>query len=268
MVIKYASGTIFYNDCKSLERTLESLKDKVDWMICIDGRFKHFKDNSLLSTDGSRELVNSYDKAVLVDVPNSYEIQKRSAYLRECERVRAEYLLIIDSDEYIYEPESDWELFDKKVDEYCSSPYYGKYNLFGIYTEVNNPNYDHIVHRITGRKDRPVLTDGKINRKWQYHPRLWHRPYEMEYNKTHYMFRNKNPANPLHQQEHNATVKIIPHLKIGHDHLLRNREFLESREDYQTWLVNFEQKKLKRFERKYNKVPSIDTYDHIDKMDL
>ena len=237
MTIKYASGTIFYNDVKSLERTLESLKDKVDWMICVDGKFKHFTDfdndsnNDGLSTDGSRELVNSYDRAVLIDVPNSYEVNKRTAYLKECRRVRPDYLLIIDSDEYVYEPETDWQKFDKKVDEVCVSIPYGKYNVFGIYTEVNSPHYDYIVHKITG-KDKPAVS-GKGVRQWQYHPRLWQRPFDMEYNGTHYMFRNSNPNNPLNKEETNATVTIIPHLKIAHDHLLRSKEFLESRLDYQ-----------------------------------
>lgn len=170
--IKYASGTIFYNDVKSLERCLESLKDKVDLMICVDGRFKHFKGSGDddLSTDGSRELVTSYDNALLVDVPNSYEIQKRTAYLKLCERVNAEYLLIVDSDEYVYEPETDWELFDKKVDEYCNAPHHIQYNIFGIYTEIGSHDYDHIVHKITGRNEKPFLSkieyiEGKKNSK-------------------------------------------------------------------------------------------------------
>lgn len=238
-------------------------------MICVDGRFKHFKplENNQqggedLSTDGSRELVNSYDNTMLIDVPNSYEIQKRTAYLKACELVKAEYLLIIDSDEYVYEPESDWEKFDKTVDETCFSVQYGKYNIFGIYTEVNSPNYDYIVHKITGR-DKPATSKAGGQRQWRYHPRLWHYPYDMEYNGTHYMFRNKRPENPLHNEESNATVCIIPHLKIAHDHLLRSKEFLDSRLDYQKWLVPFEQKKMKRFREVFGRLP--DNFDELDK---
>lgn len=265
--IKYASGTIFYNDCKSLERTLESLKDKVDLMICVDGRFKHFKttttnnnDSNNLSTDGSRELVLSYDNTILVDVPDSYEIQKRTAYLKWCERVHAEYLLIIDSDEYVYDKETDWLAFDSMVDKTCFSVQYGKYNIFGIYTEVNNPNYEYIIDKITGR-DKPAVSQPN-KKKWQYHPRLWHNPGDMEYNGTHYMFRHKNPENPLHEQDSNATVCIIPHLKIAHDHLLRSKEFLEARLEYQKWLVPFEQKKVKRFREVFGRLPK--DYDEIE----
>lgn len=269
MSIKYVSGTIFYNDCKSLERCLASLHDKVDVMCCVDGRFKHFKDNnsSSLSNDGSREVVESYDNAILIDVPDSYEIQKRTAYIDYCVRINAEYLLIIDSDEYVYEPESNWNKFDAKVNEMCNSISYINYNIFGIYTEVKSPDYDHIVHKIVGSVP-PDLTRSKgpegqpPQKAWSYHPRLWHRPYDMEYNQTHYMFRNKNPKNPLHTQEHNATVAIIPHLKLGHDHIYRTKEFLQSRFDYQKWLVKFEQKKLKRWMELYHRLP--ENYDEID----
>lgn len=268
MTVKYASGTIFYNDYNSLKRCLESLHDKVDLMICVDGRFKHFVDSNApdasgLSYDGSRELVTSYDNAVLIDVPNSYEIEKRTAYLKECERVNASYLLICDSDEYVYEPETDWVKFDRKVDEFCNSAPFGNYNIFGIYTEIHSANYDHIVHKITGNQKPHLSTLDK--RKWSYHPRLWQRPWEMEYNGTHYFFRHKNPSNPLHNQECNATVIIIPHLKLGHDHLYRSKEFLESRLGYQKFLVKFEQNKLRRWMEIYHKLP--ENYDEIDNWD-
>lgn len=263
MGIKFASGTVFYNDCKSLERTLNSLHDKVDLMICVDGKFKHFddgKDKEGLSTDGSRELVRSYDNAVLLSVPNSYEIQKRTAYLDYCVKVNAEYLLIIDSDEYVYEPETDWFKFKRKVGEICLGVPYNNFNLFGIYTEIYSPNYQHVVHKFTNTAPPALSNPGE--RKWTYHPRLWHRPYEMEYCKTHFQFRKKDPNSPLHEQEHNATVAVIPHLKLGHDHILRTEAFLESRWKYQAWLVKFEQRKIIGFIKTFGRLP--ENYDEID----
>lgn len=269
MGIKFASGTIFYNDCKSLERTLNSLHDKVDLMICIDGKFKHFKDKNNetggLSNDGSRELVRSFDNAVLLSVPESYEIQKRQAYLDYCVKVHAEYLLIVDSDEYVYEPETDWPKFQAKCKEICYGVPYRNYNLFGIYTEIYSPNYDHVVHKFTNNP-APKLSKNGGERKWTYHPRLWHRPYDMEYYKTHYQFRNKDPNNPLHQQEHNATVAIIPNLKLAHDHLLRTPDFLKSRWKYQEWLVTFEQRKINAFIKAFDRLPQ--NYDEIDKWEM
>src|SRR6185503_5890070 len=212
--MKIASGTIFYNDCKSLERTLNSLKDKVDWMICIDGRFKHFKDDmAMWSTDGSRELVKSYDNAIMLTVANTYEVQKRQAYVDFCTLNKYDWLLIIDSDEYVLEYKE--EEFKKELIRVQTEHPWRSYNVFAVMCEVNSANYDHIVHEFSGA-NAPKPTAQK---QFAHYPRLWARPYEMEYNVLHYHFRNKNPTHSLHYQECNAAMSIIPGMTLGHDHI-------------------------------------------------
>lgn len=261
-----ASGTVFYNDVKSLERTLESLKDKVDWMICVDGRFKHFKDgnSSGLSRDKSRELVRSYDNAILIDMPHTYEIQKRQAYVDYCNSMfrnaqKINYLLIVDSDEYVLE--YDQTTFEKEID-IISKPPYAQYNVFAIMLEINSGKYSHIVHKFTGGNNPRTTTPN--NRQFAHSSRLWQRPYEMEYNMTHYNFRNKHPSSSLHYQESNCAVKIVNGMKLGHDHVLRDDKHLDMRYQYQKWLVEFEQKKLKNYVHEKKITPKIDEYDRID----
>lgn len=259
-----ASGTCFYNDAKSLERTLESLKDKVDLMICVDGRFKHYRADTNLSNDGSRELVQSYDKAVLIDKPDTYEIEKRQAYIDYCTKrfdnfEPMDYLLIVDSDEYVVEyDEKKWndELsFIKGGDNH-----YHQYNVFGVMLEINSGKYQHIVHEFNGGNPPQVSR----HKQFAHSPRLWHRPYEMEYNGTHYNFRHKHPSSSLHYQETNCAVKIVEGLKLGHDHVLRTDMHLDKRREYQRWLVDFEQKKLREYIHKNKITPKIDEYDKID----
>ena len=95
---KIAAGVCFYNDYLSLRRCLESLqKDNVDLVFCVDGRFKQFGEAGKypdLSDDGSRDLVLSYDNTILIDMPNSWEVQKRQAYIKACEDFGIDYLLI------------------------------------------------------------------------------------------------------------------------------------------------------------------------------
>lgn len=249
------SGTCFYNDCKSLERTLESLKDKVDLMICVDGRFKHYRADTALSNDGSRELVKSYNNAILIDVPDAYEIEKRQRYVNEC--FSKDFLLIVDSDEYVFE--YDQSLFEKEIAVIRGEPWI-QYNVFAIMLEVNSANYDHIVHRFNGG----VAPEPRAEKQFAHAPRLWQRPYEMEYNVTHYNFRNKHPSSSFHYQETNAAVKIVQGMKLGHDHNLRNERFLKSRFNYQKWLVNFEQEKLRKYIHENKITPKIDDYDKID----
>lgn len=263
-----ASGTCFYNDCKSLERTLESLKDKMDIMICVDGRFKHYRADTPLSNDGSRELVESYDNAVLLDVPDAYEIEKRQAYVDFCTKrfdnfQPMDYLLIVDSDEYVFEyDEKKWvdELTFLKIGD---SPFH-QYNIFAVMLEINSGKYQHIVHEFVSGQPPQVSRD----LQFAHSPRLWHRPYEVEYNITHYQFKHKHPSNSLYYQETNCAVKIVDGMKLGHDHVLREDTHLDGRRAYQRHLVDFEQNKLREFVHKHKRNPMIDEYDAIDKGEL
>lgn len=258
---KFALGCVFYQDVRSLERTLRSFYDKVDYMFCIDGRYKHFGDDSTpgLSTDGSRELVQSFDNAVLVDVPDAYEIQKRQKYLDLCGEYDIEYLIIADSDEYVLEYNE--HEFKFNCASKCETHPYNKYNIFSLYLEVNQPNYDHIVHTITGRNKPSIGT----SQQFAHHPRLWRRPYEVMYKARHYNFVNKDPKKgSLHHCETMAPVAIIQGIKLGHNHLLRNKEFLDNRLKYQTKLVEFEQKKLRHYIHQNKRYPDISEYDKID----
>jgi len=259
-----ASGTCFYNDCKSLERTLESLKDKMDIMICVDGRFKHYRADTPLSNDGSRELVESYDNAVLLDVPDAYEIQKRQAYVDFCTKrfdnfQPMDYLLIVDSDEYVLECDRDvWDrelVFLKTGD----NPYH-QYNIFAVMLEINSGKYQHIVHEFVSGQPPQVSRD----LQFAHSPRLWHRPYEVEYNITHYQFRHKHPSSSLYYQETNCAVKIVDGMKLGHDHVLRDDKHLYKRKEYQRWLVSFEQDKLLKWQQRNKLTPKIHEYDSID----
>lgn len=258
---KIASGICFYNDCKSLERTLNSLKDKVDYMICVDGKYKHYKADSELSDDGSRELIKSYDNTILIDKPNSYEIEKRQAYVNWCGPfpMTIDFLLIVDSDEYVLD--YDQEVFEKEL-KYVKTGPYNQYNVFAVMLEINSGKYRHIAHEFV-QGQPPQVTKGS-DKQFAHSPRLWLRPYEMEYNMKHYYFRNKDPRSSLHYQETNAAVKIVAGMKLGHDHSLRTAEHLRRRHGYQKWLVNFEQKKLDDIVRKTKINPQIEDYDKID----
>src|SRR5215212_1670147 len=81
--LRLAAGIIFFNDYSSLKRCLDSLIYSVDVIFAIDGKFPNFPADSDLSTDGSRELVKSYPRCMLIDFPRS-EFEKRGKYLEYC----------------------------------------------------------------------------------------------------------------------------------------------------------------------------------------
>lgn len=279
---KIAAGVCFYNDKLSLRRCLESLqKDNVDLVFCVDGRFKQFGEKGKypdLSDDGSRELVLTYDNTILIDMPDSWETQKRQAYLKACHDFDIDYLLIIDSDEYIlydpYDPNqgTNWDKFIEKMIQTCESITYKQHNVFGIDVETGNKNYVDTVKTLMkeskhrGPNPAQPAADNNNNsndkdqqsqqqtsvpnpqipfrrRQFMNLPRLWHRPSEMVYNGKHYAFHPRDVNNPYHKIESVAAAWIIPFLYFGHDHVYKqiNTTLQRDRLLYQKFLIDFEQ---------------------------
>ena len=107
--MKIGVGLIFYDDLDSLKRCIPTLK--VDTIYAIDGRFKDFNAPNPLSTDGSREYLQTFDNVVLIDAPDLSEVAKRNIYMKAC---KEEFLLWVDSDHWI---EGDWDSFRKEIDK-------------------------------------------------------------------------------------------------------------------------------------------------------
>lgn len=147
--MKISAGVVFYDDCKSLKRCLDSLS-AIDTVFCIDGKFPMYDSKSDLSTDGSSELVLQYPNTVLINYPAS-EVDKRNRYVGLSRTY--DWLLIIDSDEYVTEFDRN-TLFNVK---------HG--NIFCInFINLGSPTVA---------------------------PRLWRNPYEMEYLEAHNIFRKR-----------------------------------------------------------------------------
>ena len=211
----FAAGIIIFNDADSLRRCLESIHNDVDLIFVIDGRFAQFPGNSNLSTDGSRELVKSYSKCLLIDFPES-EPEKRNKYLELCKEYSVDMLLIIDSDEYILES-SDWFEFRRNVKKIIFDRDNGAYNVYSIMLQSLDKS------------------------SFLPYPRLWYKRIEMTYHDgRHYYFRNKNIRRHTIPHQGNHAPNLIKGLRIGHNHILRSIHHMESRLIYQTWLVKFE----------------------------
>jgi hypothetical protein len=214
--LKLAAGIIFFNDCHSLKRCLGSLVDEVDMIFAVDGKFPNFSADSKLSTDGSREVVRSYSKCLLIDFPGS-EYEKRAIYLKYCSVYSIDILLIIDSDEFILN-NPNWDLF--------------RHNLKRIIFDR-----DKCSHNVYAVRVQTSVKDGKFLP----YPRIWYKPGDMEYyGGRHYFYKNKDPLviNVPHQGDH--SLNIIEGVELGHNHFLRSEIHMKSRFAYQYWLQNFE----------------------------
>lgn len=214
--MKLAAGLAFFQDILSLRRCLQSLHGHVDSIIAVDGRFAEYSHQDDLSTDGSRELVQSYPEAVLLDMPASSEVDKRNRYLQACKDLECDYMLWIDSDEYVA-PGSNWGMFYNNCEEMVKIDN-GIFNVYGVRGKILDP--------LPGRK--PSGT-------W---PRLWYKPWQMEHYRCHNVFRHKASGRTFYSPT--SARSLIEGITILTDDALRDNYQLTRSEQYQSWLISHE----------------------------
>lgn len=189
-------------------------------MYAVDGKFKEYPgDFQPLSTDGSREFLKSFSNITIIDRPDSYEIDKRNAYLEAAGKDDMDVLLVIDADEYIQS--INWAQFFTACHVQMSRP--GLYKVRGF----DNGTFD----------------------PW---PRLVHPPKDFEYHILHYGFRYK-PSGYFNNASTFARTEIKG-VKIMHDEAHRTPEQLQSARSYQMWLRDYEERKLEDFRAEAEKL--------------
>lgn len=202
--MKLAAGICFYEDVKSLERTLDSL-DGVDEIIAIDGKFTECAGNDV-SADGSRELVLQYANQLFTY--SGSEVNKRNLMLEISERLKVDYLLIIDSDEFVQDG-ADWKEFRRNCQRVCND----SDNIYGVrYIRHGGGGLDII-------------------------PRLWYKPGDMVYEGNHNIFKNKHTGQIQQSAPNKAVIEGIT--LDGNDDL-RSAEYIKRVYDYQVKLIKSE----------------------------
>src|ERR1041385_196653 len=108
-----------YQDRASSKRCIDSLAG-FNYVIFVDGKYSMFDDHMPpLSTDGTRELVQSYSNAILMDCPNTDEPTKRNTYVQKCVELGVTHALIIDTDEWV--ETIDWQEFTASCEKQCNT---------------------------------------------------------------------------------------------------------------------------------------------------
>jgi hypothetical protein len=105
---RIAAGIISFDDEKGLQRCMNSIHEYVDLMIVIDGKFRYFEDDHEISSDNSRDVVESFSNSAYCCYPNLTEIEKRNKYLEFAGDKNMDFLLVIDSDEFAVVNEVDF----------------------------------------------------------------------------------------------------------------------------------------------------------------
>ncbi|MHA2142575.1 MAG: hypothetical protein ACXADD_13835 [Candidatus Thorarchaeota archaeon] len=210
--MRWAAGIIFYNDKDSLERCLNSIHETIDFIFCIDGKFKMLEANHETSVDGSRELVQEYSNTVLVSVVGAHQVEKRNKYLELAEEYKVDVMLHIDSDEYVV---GDLSWFRRNLDSGLDS-FRDRPKLYNLQIITKRDEHTYIVSR----------------------PRIYHNPGLLRLlsirHHTLYDMTNEPPT-PLR-----VDCPTLEGIQLHHDDELRNREWLKKMFDHQKWQILYE----------------------------
>lgn len=217
-----AVGYNFYEkSLATVQRGIESVKSHVDYIFAIDGRYTDeygtplFPDSEPLSHPLVREYLQRIPNVILVDLPAN-ETTKRGKYLSMCQELDCEYLLILDGDEFVL-PESDWQSFKHNLEQ-CKPDC----NIYGIKYEYSYPTH----HDATN------------------YPRLWFKPWEMEYHGAHCLFKNKVTGVVT---KSSSGSPLIEGIRMAGDDSLRSREYQLQSFEYQSFLIEEEREQREKY---------------------
>lgn len=211
-------GFCFYEtSLTTVKRAIESVKDHVRFIFAIDGKFEFFESEQLLSSNDVREYLLATPNVILCDYPNRKENEKRQIYLNLCNEHLSDWLLILDADEFITD-ETNW-----------NEAYAHMRQLFD--------------HEALPKTFGVTIRSGQ---KEGYYPRLWRRPYLIQYMKTHNFWKYKTDGSLWKSTVTNIPVKGI-YMK-GNDKE-RDKNYVKSAYEYQLKLMAYE----KPFKEQYRK---------------
>ena len=191
-------GYCFYNDLKSIQRSVPTFINEVDLVLAVDGKFS-LRDGSDYSTDGSTEYLDSFDN-VIINKFVGMEHDKRQQYIEMAKKYDIDYIIIIDSDEYIND--ANWDIFRENL-------------------EKNNDS-------ISGVKF--YYTD----KDYTSYPRIW-KTGHVNYWKTHNIFEVdgslvRSPPN----------LKTIEGISMSMNDDLRDDDYLLKTSEYQSRMLDYE----------------------------
>lgn len=219
MTMKIAAGIVEYADSRSLDRCLRSLNlgqgsgggGGIDSAIIIHGRYSHnpiipmpcmTRDTTLIAQSSTFPAGTVMLKRIYQPIA---EIDARNLYLQFAAAQGCDWLLVIDSDEYVA-PNADWSLFRKQL-EFVQS--------LGLSHQV----FD-------------VIFEG-TNAERGPRPRLFYRPRSVRYWKKHYWWVLEEKQ--LLLKGLSDAGRIIEGIFILEDKSLREPRYEQTITAYKAW---------------------------------
>ncbi|UVF62437.1 glycosyltransferase [Nitrososphaeria virus YSH_922147] len=194
-------GYSYYNDLESIKRGLPTFADNVDFVFAIDGRYS-LREGADYSDDGSTEFISKFPNSIIRKFVGM-EHDKRNEYVDLAEEMDVDFLIILDSDEFVLE--ADWEMFREN-----------------LYQLRNSNNHIHGIKCYYNSKD------------FTSYPRIW-RVGKVRYYKTHNIF---DVNGSLVRSPPN--LKTVEGISMGMDDNLRSEQYLQKSSEYQRKMLDYE----------------------------
>jgi len=219
--IKIAVGIAGYQEVVGTNRAIGSCYKSVDHVFFIDGiyskYYRYSNTKNKLSDDGTRELAARYPNVILQDMPMSTEIGKRNKLLSLCKQYSCDFLITLDTDEYIIE--ADWALFRKNLKEIVLERDRGKYLVYNI----------------------PFTENWGLPGGWTaQRQRLFYRPSKIRYYGKHYRYKilDKQSVEYGRIYDGDSGFDTIRGIRIKEDKSVRSAEREKAMKEYEnTYLI-------------------------------
>jgi len=222
-------GFCFYEtSVNTVKRAIESVKDHVRYIFAIDGKFEFFESDNQLSSPEVRDYLGTINNVILFDYPNRKENEKRQQYIQFTQELLSDFLLILDADEFMTD-ECDWDL---------------------AYSHMRKIHDREITPKIFG----VTMRHGK---KEASYPRLWLRPFLIQYMKTHNFWKFTTDDSIWKSQ---ITFPPMPGLFMKGNDKDRDQDYIDKAYAYQLKLMAYE----KKFKEQYRKVAKNVSDKYVD----
>jgi hypothetical protein len=115
--LKVAVGLSFFDNLNEIPRCLgnpnnpKALCNRVDHIIAINGRYDGYEADHNYSIDGSREYIQTTYHNSIVDDYWGYQPKKRQRYLDIAGELGCDFLIVVDSDEFVHPSYDNWISF-------------------------------------------------------------------------------------------------------------------------------------------------------------
>ncbi len=213
--IKLSVGISYFitdtHQFKELIRCLDSVYEHVHKIYAVDGRYREFKHDLDYSIPWTATLLRDRYPNIEIVKCCATQLVKRQIYLEMAKD--EEFLLVLDSDDYIHPDFANWDLFYEELEQTLSE----KEMLYFLWFWIS--------------RDWECSANPVVKETWQKYIRIHKLPALQKYHMSHYVWRLKED-NSVNMNSLLAK-KTLGGIKLTCDSSFRSPEFLKKKADWE-----------------------------------